>query len=608
MNQLFSDAFVGGLARAGLRSVCIAPGSRSTPLTLAFDAHPDVNTFVHLDERCAGFFALGLAQAGGRPVAVVSTSGTAALEFHAAAGEAMMAGIPLLLLTADRPPELRHSGANQTIDQVKMFGDHVLWSVDAGLPEREPPAAALRNVRTLAARAYAAADGLRKGPVHVNLPFRKPLEPAAPYAACFDGPESTVSVGRLAPTGEQIDRIAGIVDAHERGWIVCGPWAGRPPRRMVRAVAELARRAGYPIFADALSGLRFGEQCANAPVLGSFEGFLQGRPGMAAPEVVIRFGAVPTSKSLNDYLERTAPAQQIQVRSSGVWADDSHRLRQFLRVDETEFCRRLTERLRPRTSGGGTQGPVDGAAGGESTGPGRVPVNAGAWAAQALAADRRCSRIQSLFLGQRWFDASAAAAAVEALPARANLFLGNSLPVRHVDQFVGPSAKEVDVFGNRGASGIDGIVSSALGVAAAEPEIPLLLLIGDISFYHDLNGLLAVGGCDLGNVTIVVLHNDGGGLFRRLPVAKGHGAFDRLFVTPHGLEFGAAAAMYGLDYVRIPRSEDGQGAREMLTDAVKASLDGSRATVIEAHTDGARDERLRRELGRMIRESKEECS
>ena len=184
-NLQFSEVVVGGLADAGLQAVCIAPGSRSTPLALAFDAHPRIETFVHLDERCASFFALGMAQASGRPVAMVCTSGTAAMEFHAAVVEAKMAGVPLLVLTADRPPELRHSGANQTIDQVKMYGDHVLWAVDAALPEQDAPEVALRNLRTLAARSYAIADGIRKGPVHVNFPFRKPLEPETPYIPPF---------------------------------------------------------------------------------------------------------------------------------------------------------------------------------------------------------------------------------------------------------------------------------------------------------------------------------------------------------------------------------------------------------------------------------------
>ena len=590
-NQLFCGTFVSGLAHAGLRAVCLAPGSRSTPLALAFDAHPSIETFLHLDERCASFFALGMAQASGRPVALVCTSGTAAVEFHAAAVEAQMAGVALLLLTADRPPELRHSGANQTIDQVKMYGDHVLWSVDAALPQVDPPPVALRDLRTLAARAFAIADGLRKGPVHVNLPFRKPLEPPAPYRPNFDfegQPEtrdsrpdirrmnSRTSIGRgvLQPSDEQVSEIASLVAAHERGWIVCGPWAGRTPPALVDAVAELARRSGYPVFADPLSGLRFGPHTASAPVVGSYESFLRQPPPFDPPEVVIRLGAAPTSKNLNDYLEHAAPRHQIHVRGSGVWADDSHLVSLFLQVDEAEFCRRLAERSHRRND---------------------------RWCMTVLEADRRSGCRQAQFLKDHWFDACAIPQIMDALPSVANLFLGNSLPVRHVDQFARPNRKQINVFGNRGASGIDGVVSSALGVAAADPSTPILLLIGDVSFYHDLNGLLAVRQHDLGNITIVLLHNDGGGVFRRLPIAQGHAQFERLFLTPHGLEFAPAAQMYGLEHLLVA-DED----RATLAEAMRASLLSSSPTIIELRTDGARDEGLRRKLVDTLTDNKEE--
>ena len=576
-NLRFSETLVAALAGAGLQAVCIAPGSRSTPLALAFDAHPEIETFLHLDERCASFFALGLAQATGRPVALVCTSGTAALEFHAAVVEAHMAGVPLLLLTADRPPELRHSGANQTIDQVKMYGDHLLWAVDAPLPEEDPPAVALRNLRTLAARSYAIADGLRKGPVHINLPFRKPLEPPSPYRPCFESKQGTsIQRGAIVPTEAQLAEMAALISAHERGWIVCGPWAGRPPSSMVEAVAELSRRTAYPIFADPLSGLRFGPQTESAPVIGSYESFLQHPTDFDAPQAIIRFGAVPTSKYLNDYLERAAPPYQIHVRSSGVWADDSHRVSHFLQVDETAFCHQMAEHC---------QRPLD------------------KWAAAVLAVDQRSSRVQTEFLRETWFDAAAVAAVVDALPPGANLFLGNSLPVRHVDQFARPDQNQLHVYGNRGASGIDGLVSSALGVAAADRAAPVVLLIGDISFYHDMNGLLAVRKHRLDNVTIVLFNNNGGGVFRRLPIAEDHARFEDLFLTPPGLDFAPAAAMYGLDFVRILDND-----RAGLAQALCASLHSRRPAIIEVPTDGARDERLRRKLNKTLIERKEDFS
>ena len=576
-NFAFSEAMVAGLADAGLEAVCIAPGSRSTPLALAFDAHPCIESFVHLDERCASFFALGMAQASGRPVALVCTSGTAALEFHAAVVEAKMAGVPMLVLTADRPPELRHSGANQTIDQVKMYGDQVLWAVDAALPEKDAPEVALRNMRTLAARAYAVADGLRKGPVHVNFPFRKPLEPEAPYSPRFDrGQSSSIGRGVLVPTPGQVDELAALVSAHERGWIVCGPWTGRPPRSLVDAFAELGRSTGYPVFADPLSGLRFGPHTGSSPIIGSYESFLQHGTGFDAPEVVIRFGGVPTSKYLNEYLEGIAPQSQIHVRSSGVWGDDSHRVTSYLQVDEAYFCTELAERCH--------RGLSD-------------------WGASVLAADERCQRRQAQYLRENWFDVSAVVAAVKAMPDDSNLFVGNSLPVRHLDQFCRPDRRRIRVYGNRGASGIDGIVSSALGAAAADPTRPTLLIIGDVSFYHDMNGLLAIKRHGLENVTVLLLNNGGGGVFRRLPVADDSGQFEKLFLTPTGLDFSSAACMYGLAY-RCIHEQD----RVAHGEAPWASLQEDVPTVIEVRTDGARDERLRRELVYSLNDSQEDHS
>lgn len=576
-NLQFAEEMVAGLADAGLKAVCIAPGSRSTPLALAFEAHPCIDIFVHLDERCASFFALGMAQASGRPVALVCTSGTAALEFHAAVVEANMAGVPILVLTADRPPELRHSGANQTVDQIKMYGDDVLWSVDAALPEGDAPDVALRNLRTLAARAYAAADGIRKGPVHVNFPFRKPLEPRTPYRSRYDrGQSSLIQRGVLVPTAEQYEEIVEEVSAREKGWIVCGPWAGRPPCSLVDAIAKLGRSTGYPVFADPLSGLRFGPHTGSSPIIGSYESFLQHGTGFEAPEVVIRFGAVPTSKYLSEYLEGIAPPFQLHVRSSGVWGDDSHRVNSFLQVDETLFCVEVAERCHR---------------------------GLGDWGASVLAADERCQRRQEQFLRENWFDVSAVAAAVKALPDDSSLFVGNSLPVRHLDQFVRPSGKRIHVYGNRGASGIDGVVSSALGVAAAYRARPMLLIIGDVSFYHDMNGLLAIKRHGLRNVTILLLNNGGGGVFRRLPIAEDRARFEELFLTPTGLDFTTAAALYGIEHRRI-RNED----RIALDEALGASIHDGGPTVIEVRTDGARDERLRRKLIQSLNDSQEDHS
>ncbi|MFW6070538.1 MAG: 2-succinyl-5-enolpyruvyl-6-hydroxy-3-cyclohexene-1-carboxylic-acid synthase, partial [bacterium] len=556
---VWAETVVDELARGGLRAVCVAPGSRSTPLTLAFAAHPDVRVYRHLDERSAGFFALGMALFTERPAAVLSTSGTATANFLPAVVEAKMSQAPLLVLTADRPPELRHSGANQTIDQVKLYGDQVLWAVDMPLPEPDADAVALRNLRTLAARALGVADGVVQGPVHLNFPFRKPFEPAAatsPEAAAEDdGPFTRVERGVMVATEAQLARLAQLIDAHPRGLIVCGPRSGvgRPMGDFPQAVAALSRRSGYPILADALSGVRFGSWVAQTVVCGGYETYLRGDgPDWEPPQVVLRFGAVPTSKWLNAYLEELSGAYFVHVRASGVWADDGHRTRTFLQADETRLCRELATRIAPREES--------------------------AWAARVAQTEARFwERLAPLMNEGPFFDGQAVADVLAQLPDGALLFAGNSLPVRHVDQYARPRAERLHVFANRGASGIDGNTSTALGIAAASGR-PVTLLSGDVTFYHDLNGLLAAREQQL-PLTAVVLNNDGGGIFRRLPVARFDPPFTDLFLTPHGLDFGAAADLYGLDYVRVSE-------RAALLAALSEESRGPR--VVEVVTDGER--------------------
>lgn len=551
-NLAVASHFAASLAEAGLRAVCIAPGSRSTPLTLAFWQEPAVKLFVHLDERSAAFFALGLALAADRPAALVCTSGTAAANFFPAVIEAKMSQIPLLVLTADRPHELRHSGANQTIDQVKLYGDQVLWSVDAPLPDVGAPDVTMRNIAGLAGRAYAMANGLTKGPVHINFPFRQPLHPTsrptpagAPASPSLPSPR--IDKGLLLPAPDQVERLAGLIQQHRRGLIVCGPRC--PGGRFPPAAAALSRQSGYPLLADPLSGLRYGEWTVETNVIGGYDHFLQNDPGWDEPELILRLGAVPTSKRLNAYLERIRPARRVHLRANGVWADDSHLTTDFIQADETAFCRQLVRQLPARPESKWT----------------RAIRQAEAEARQALAREP----------AGEWLEGPAAGDIVEALPAGANLFVGNSLPVRHLDRYGVVRDKQLHVYANRGASGIDGNVSTGLGIAAATGR-PTLLLLGDITFYHDMNGLLALKkGLVKENVTIVVLNNDGGGIFRRLPIAAWEPPFTELFVTPHGLRFEPVAQLYGLVYTYV-------ADRQAYRDALRAALADPAPHLIEA--------------------------
>ena len=566
-NTHWAAILVDELARGGLQAVCLAPGSRSTPLALAFAAQPAVRLYRHLDERSAGFFALGLALASGRPVALVCTSGTAAANFFPAIIEAYHAHVPLLVLTADRPPELRQSGANQTIDQIKMYGDQVRWAVEAPVPQPDAPPVVLRHLRTLAARALAAAAGPPPGPVHINLPFRKPLEPEVIAAANGDGPATRpatgplarpftqISRGRLSPTSEQIAAAAAAL-ARQRGVIVCGP--NCPGDDFPAAVAALAAHLGWPILADPLSGLRHGSQVSGGLVLGGYGLWL---PALAArrprPVALLRFGALPTSAALAGWLDDADPVVHLHVRDDSQWADDQHRTRDYVAADPALFCRQLAAAL-----DAGDAAPAE-------------------WATTLQTAEARAwAALDRAVTAAPLFDGGAIARTLAALPDGAVVFAGNSMPVRYVDAFDRPTPRQIAVYGNRGASGIDGNVSTALVLAAASGR-PVVALLGDITFYHDMNGLLAVGQHALNDVTFVVTNNDGGGIFRRLPIARHEPPFTDLFLTPHGLTFDHAAALYGLDYAAV--------RDKAALEATLARSGPAAPRLIEVITDGAAD-------------------
>ncbi len=588
-NYVWTYTFVQALVEAGLRSVVIAPGSRSTPLTMAFAQHPAMRVYSHVDERGAAFMALGLALSEDAPAAVVCSSGTAAANFYPAVVEAHYAHVPLLVLTADRPHELRESGANQTVDQVKMYGDHVLWAYDVALPEVDPSELALRNLRTLAARAYALADGMPKGPVHLNFPFRKPLEPTevvgegrqiawgmpsaqapANAASATDSPVHTpgraavhIERGELHPTSSQIERLVGILGEAERVLVVCGPRC--PGGDFAAKVDLLAAACGFVVLADVLSGMRYQPDLTN--IIGDYELFINAAHDWEAPNVVLHFGAMPTSQPLLDYLSAIQPRHRIGISADGVWTDFEHRLDLWLHADPTHVCAALVDRLAGRGSD-------------------RL------WYDRFAHADMNIVRT---FLHAQdeidFFDALVPWQVISALPDGGRLFLASSLTVRHVDQFGFTAPKAIRVFCNRGASGIDGTISSALGVAAQEPDAPTVLIIGDLAFYHDMNALLAARRNGIDNLIIVLLDNDGGQIFRRLPINDPvfEPAFTDLFITPHGLTFEHTAAQFGFAYAR---------ADDMVTfrAAISSALASGQPSIIEVVTDAEEDAHRRKAL------------
>ncbi len=611
-NTLWARAMVDELVASGVDAVVVSPGSRSTPLTMAADRHEELHCFSQLDERSAAYFALGRARRTGRVTPLICTSGTAAANYHPAVMEADRARVPLLALTADRPPELRTSGANQTADQEKLYGDSVRLYAD--LPEPAAADRALRSLRTTVDRAVAVAEGADPGPVHLNVPFAKPLEPTPvsgdvpddldPIAATGrSGPFVDVTPGTPEPDDAGLRELAAALEA-ERGVIVAGP--ADPPGLDSEAVTALSHATGYPILADPLSGLRFGGHTRVAPVLGAYDAYLSGavagpdetQRGWDDPTVVLRLGASPTSKRLRRYLAATDADQHV-VDPTGRWREAAFTATNLVVAEPSRLCARLS-----RLIGGGGGDP--------------------AWREQWLRAERIATALHRGDPSSVTADAAVADVAADvpadvhegtvlrtvadAAPDPATVFVSNSMPVRDLDRFVPPSTTNLTALGNRGVSGIDGIVSSALGAGSATTD-DLTLVVGDLALYHDSNGLLAVDRCAV-DVTIVLINNDGGGIFHKLPVESFDPPFTDSFKTPHGLAFEPLSTLYGLEYVRIDAREAGSdtisdtAADDDGTDDPLAALaaaytrahetDGSH--LIEVRTDAEASQRIRERL------------
>ena len=572
VNTFWGRIIAEELTEAGIETAILAPGSRSTPLTVAFAAHPEIEAVSQLDERSAAFFALGYAKRTGRPAPLVCTSGTALANFHPAVVEADNARVPMVLLTADRPPELADSGANQTIDQEKFYGDAVRQYQK--LPEPEAADRKLRSLRTTLSRAVGTAGGQNPGPVHLDVPFRKPLEPnadpnetppgvpdgrlpddfgtpARPATEGRDGPYVSTMRGRATLPERDRQAIVAAVNAADSGLIVCGPSDRPAPERT--ALSALARASGFPVVADPLSGHRFGPHVNGISVCGGYDGYLSAIE--TTPDVVVRFGASPTSKPLRNYLAE-AGGRQFLVDPAGGWREATFTATDLVVADETRLASALASALNRE---------------------------AGPYAARLAEAE---SIYWEHIEGKEPAEGAVLADVARLAPDPATLFVSNSMPIRDLDRFGKPRAVALTVLGNRGASGIDGITSTALGAGYGTTD-PLVLVTGDLAYYHDMNGLLAVARAGV-DATIVCLNNDGGGIFHLLPI-EDHDSFGEWFRTPHGLDFAPSADLYDLAFART----DNRGE---FRDLYRESLGGEGTRVIEVMTDSQRNHDERREL------------
>jgi 2-succinyl-5-enolpyruvyl-6-hydroxy-3-cyclohexene-1-carboxylate synthase len=559
-NTALASAFAEELARCGLRHAVLSPGSRSTPLALALWRQEEIETTVIVDERSAAFFAVGASQASGAPVAILCTSGTAAANFHPAVCEADHSAAPLLVLTADRPPELRGIGAGQTIDQLKLYGDSARWFCEVGAHEADDDG--LLHYRSTACRAFAVARGEpRPGPVHLNFPFREPLAPLAVEGAvtatdplALEGrsgrPLTAVTPIDMEPSQFLLDEVAGHIAEADIGVIVAGRQLDPELRE---PLAHLARVAGFPILAEPTSQLRCGPH-DRSHVITAYDLLLRDERfrETASPDLILRFGEMPTSKPLRSWLAESG-ADQIVVDPLGGWNEPTRRAAALLRADPTELAAGWAARL-------GEERPAP-----------AMWLQAEQAAREAIEAELNDSDVPTepglqLALGAAYGDGEL-------------VYTASSMPIRDQEAFLPASATDATFLCNRGANGIDGLISSGIGAAQATGK-PTTILTGDLGLLHDLGGLAALRDVST-PVRIVVIDNDGGGIFHFLPQRETLPGeeFEALLGTPRGVDAAKVAALFDLPHRPLESLDQlpealsvGTGLIEVKTDR-EANLD-----------------------------------
>ncbi len=655
INQIWADLLVEELIRLGVGLFCLSPGSRSAPLALAVAAHPRAKYVMHYDERGAAFCALGYGRAARRPAAWITTSGTAVANGMPAVAEASMDAVPMLLVTADRPPELRAAGANQTIDQVKIFGEYVRWQFDLPAPDSAIDPA---FVLTTADQAVYRARRMPAGPVHLNAMYREPLvsgpdksryadyleglqawrDSDAPYT-CYgltpnsaetpvsgsesapdsakmpiSGPESVPDSAQTPVSGresaEEIPKpsVSRLGAAHniseilitysfdaprfeslthrllraKRGLIVAGRLADRT---QADAVRRLAQKLGWPLLPDVCSQLRFSEKYAVSDSTEKItkEGAVASQYDLAlaseafraahAPDAVLHFGGAAVSKRLNAWLADVRPALFAVVRESPDRMDPGHCVTDYIESDIAFFCRSMLHFLNAAPEADERR------------------IEAG-WAESWVTVSDAVACLLNEKMSEDLSEPAVARFLSRRTPDHAALMLGSSMPIRDMDMFgEGAAGRAPFVAANRGASGIDGAVATAAGLAHGRAA-PVVLATGDLGLLHDLNSLTLAASAPA-PVVIVVINNRGGGIFSFLPVARCGEAFEPMFGTPHSYGFEQAARMFGLGY---------DAARDMraLQEAYDRAFSSGKSHIIEVATDRAENAQLHRRLETLV--------
>jgi 2-succinyl-5-enolpyruvyl-6-hydroxy-3-cyclohexene-1-carboxylate synthase len=545
----YTANFIDELTKNGVTDVVISPGSRSTPLALPVAENENLKEWVIIDERSAAFFALGMAKKTKRPVAIICSSGTAAANYFPAIIEAYYSRVPLVVLTGDRPHELRDVGAPQAIEQIKLYGDYVKWFHEMALPESSPEM--LNYVRSKASRAvYMSKEG-NPGPVHLNFPFREPLSPDFSlkniWGAEFDKPYNLAVDGKKQLSHQQIEVLIQQLAGKKKGIFVCGP---QLDENLAESITNLAAKWGWPVLADPLSQLRSGSH-VKENIIESYDAILRNEEirEELKPDVIIRFGAMPVSKPYLFYVKQHKDVQQFIVENDTAYREPAGNRTEFIFADAALLCENLAEVEQTVHSDDDWLKK---------------------WQHMNQIAKNELLKEDNMEIT----EGEAVRGLLAVIPNDSAIYVGNSMAVRDLDTFFLTTEKDLSVLANRGANGIDGMVSSGLGAAAAGN--PVTLILGDLSFFHDMNGLLAAKHYKL-NITILVVNNNGGGIFSFLPQAKDPKHFEALFGTPLDIDFKEAVSMYGGEYAQAKTEKE-------LKNALQESYQFKGLSVVEVKT------------------------
>lgn len=561
----FTANFIDELAKSGLAHAVISPGSRSTPLAMTVCEHPAIQEWIVVDERTAAYFALGMAKQTKMPVALICTSGTAAANYFPALIEAYYNRVPLIVLTADRPHELRDIGAPQVIDQIKLFGEHVKWFHEMSQPESTDEM--LAYVRTTANRAIHIAKSGNPGPVHINFPFRDPLVPNFSIENLWGNNEDhsyhQLYEGKKQIREEVFHQFNEKLITLEKGLIVCGP---QEDEATAEAIAKLADRWKIPVLADPLSQLRAGKHDKDV-LIENYDSMFRDETlrNQLKPDFIIRFGAMPVSKYYDKFTSEHQDARHIVVEPYEGFRQPTKQPTEIYYAHPVDFINGLLA----ITDWTGDQD----------------------WLTKWQQLNKKATNHIEQSNGDQLTEGVAVRELIKAMPTDSVLYVGNSMAVRDLDTFFMRTDKQITLLANRGVSGIEGLISSALGAAATTTK-RVTLLIGDLAFYHDLNGLLIGKQYEL-DLTILLMNNNGGGIFSFLPQANEPKYFEKLFGTPLHIDFKHAITMY-------------QGTYRLVDDVVQLkkelqeSYQRNGTTVIEVRTDREENMRWHRQIWQQI--------